>query len=250
MSEQNLKEILKIARDTAITTGNFLARKNALLKQVNKEDRRDVKIEADLQSESMIIDLLSKKTNFSILSEEEGLIERGDEDFIWIVDPVDGSLNYSRGIPLCCVSIGLWKKDEPVLGVIYDFYRNEVFSGIANKGAWLNNVLIKVSKIKEKEKGVLCTGFPVKTNFSKEKISIFLKQIRVFKKIRLLGSAALSIAYVASSRAEGYYENDIMLWDIAAGIPILLGAGGKINVLEKTPNKYSFNAYLTNGIIE
>lgn len=250
MSEKKIIKFLKIAQGIAVTTGKFLARNNVLLRRVNKEDRRDVKIEADLQSERMIIDLLTRKTEFSILSEEKGLIEREGKDFIWIVDPVDGSLNYSRGIPLCCVSIGFWKKDEPVLGVIYDFYRNELFSGIVNKGAWLNGVSIKVSNVKVKEKGILCTGFPAKTDFSKEKVSIFLKQIRVFKKIRLLGTAALSMAYVACGRAEGYYENDIMFWDIAAGIPIVLGAGGKINVLKKASNKHSFNVYLTNGIIE
>ncbi len=251
MNEKNLKGFLSIAKNVAVAAGEFLRQSNEALKKVNLEIGRDVKIEADLQSEAIIIDLLRKQTKFSILSEEKGLIEGKDKELMWIVDPVDGSLNYSKGLPLCCVSVGLWKKDEPILGVIYDFYRSEIFSGIAiaQKGAWLNGAPIQVSKIQEKTKAVLCTGFPIKTDFSRERIATFLEQVCVFKKIRLLGTAALSMAYVAAGRVEGYHENDIMWWDVAGGIPIILGAGGKIIKLEKTADAHSFNVYLTNGSI-
>ena len=112
------------------------------------------------------------------------------------------------------------------------------------------NVPIAVSTIREKAKAVLCTGFPIKTNFEAEHIKTFVNQIQDYKKVRLLGSAALSIVYVAAGRVEGYYEKDIMLWDIAAGIPIVLGSGGKINKSEKIMNQYAYDVHVSNGLIE
>jgi len=241
-------KLLTIAKNAACQAGSALSIDDASLRHVNLEIGRDVKIEADIQSEAIIIEFLSRETEFSILSEERGLVSGKDEEYLWVVDPVDGSLNYSRGIPLCCVSIGLWKGDEPILGVIYDFNRNEMFSGIVGEGAWLNDELITVSKISEKAKAVLCTGFPVKTNFDPENISIFVDQIRNYKKIRLIGSAALSIAYVATGGVEGYYEKDIMFWDVAGGIPIVLGAGGKMRI-EKNPKAYCMNVWVTNRCV-
>lgn len=241
-------KFLTIAKEAATKAGDFLAKGNTELRRVNTEDGRDVKIEADLQSESLLIDFLNSKTDFPILSEERGIISGKDETYQWIVDPVDGSLNYSRGVPICCVSIGLWKKDKPVLGVIYDFNRNELFSGIAGKKAWLNDRSITVSRTEDKVKSVLCTGFPIKTDFEPQRLTAFVDQIRDFKKTRLIGSAALSIAYVAAGRVEGYCERDIMWWDIAGGIPIVLGAGGKTQV-QNTNQKYCYDVYVTNGRI-
>ena len=239
-------DVLTIAKNAAYKAGAILSEDNASLRHVNVEIGRDVKIEADIRSEAIIIEFLSTETEFPILSEEKGLIPGKNEEYIWIVDPVDGSLNYSRGIPLCCVSIGLWKDDEPVLGVIYDFNRDEMFCGIVGEGAWLNNKPITVSKTSEKSKAVLCTGFPVRTNFETESISVFIDQIRDYKKNRLIGSAALSIAYVAAGRVDGYNEKDIMLWDIAGGIPIVLGAGGQSEI-EKASAENSFHVYVSNG---
>jgi fructose-1,6-bisphosphatase/inositol monophosphatase family enzyme len=146
---------------------------------------------------------------------------------IWIVDPLDGSLNFMRGIPICCVSIGLWQKDLPILGVIYDFQRRELFTGLAGERAFLNGKPIRVSKIKKRADAVLCTGFPVKADFTKRNIVDTVEDIMAFKKVRLLGSAALSLAYVACARADFYREEDIRLWDVAAGLAIVNAAGGR-----------------------
>jgi len=250
VSEDEKQQYLSIAKKAALLAGKYLKKDDPLNRKVTKELVHDVKIEADIQSEKIIIDYLMKNSDFSILSEEKGTIERSNKDYFWVVDPVDGSLNYSRRMPICCVSIGLWKGDEPILGVIYDFNRNEMYYGIVGINAWLNDKLIKVSKIGEKAKSILCTGFPIMTNFETENIKTFIDQIRDYKKIRLIGSAALSIAYVATGRVDGYYERDIALWDIGGGIPIILGAGGKINILEKTDKQYSYNVHVTNGIVE
>ena len=192
------------------------------------------------------MDFLKQQTDFSVLSEEAGMVGGRQSELTWIVDPVDGSLNYSRNLPICCLSIGLWKDETPLLGVIFDFNRNELFSGIADEGAWLNDKPISVSAINDKKNAILLTGFPVKTDFSAQRINSFVDDIQSYKKVRLLGSAALSIAYVAAGRAEVYSENDIMLWDVAGGVPIVLGAGGKMKV-EKTTKEYYLNVRLTNN---
>lgn len=248
MPDEEISQFLALAKETALQAGEFLLGDDRNIRKINKESPRDVKIEADIQSEKIIIDLLTKNSNFSILSEEKGMIERGSTDYIWVVDPVDGSLNYSRQIPLSCISIGLWKGDESLLGVIYDFNRSELFSGISGAGAWLNDVPIHVSQTDTKEKSVLLTGFPVKTDFSAARINRFVKDIQSYQKVRLLGSAALSIAYVASGRAEAYYEENIMWWDIAGGIPLVLGAGGKLK-MKKTFVPHCFDVGVTNGCI-
>lgn len=239
-------ELLTIAKDAAYRSGAVLAGDNDGLRHVYLDFERDVKVEADIRSEAIIIEFLSEKTEFSILSEERGFIPRRDAEYTWVVDPVDGSLNYSRGIPLCCVSIGLWKGDEPILGAVYDFNRDEMFCGVAGECAWLNDRLITVSNIDERAKALLCTGFPVKTNFKTEDITAFIEQIRDYKKNRLMGSAALSIAYVAAGRADGYHEKNIMFWDIAGGVPIVLGAGGKSDI-EKTSAENCFHVFVSNG---
>lgn len=263
----NKKKYLAIAKEAALTAGKFLADyKKANLKIVESRGK-DIKISADKEAEKIIIDILKEKSDFPMLSEERGLIEGTKESGLrWIVDPLDGSLNFFRGVPISCVSIGLWDREKPALGVVYDFNRGELFEGMVGKeacphtkreqgiegaevnevdsrygvGAWLNGKRISVSKIKNKKEAVITTGFPVRTSFSQKAIENYIKYVRAFKKVRLLGSAALSLAYVASARVDAYYEKDIMVWDIAAGLAVLSGAGGKYT-MKKTNIK---NAYI------
>ena len=191
---------------------------------------RDVKIVGDKRLSTMIKNFLESNSPYSVLSEEEDfstdVFKKGE--YLWIIDPIDGSLNFSRMIPFSCISIALWKGKEPILGVIYDFNHQELFSGIVGQGAWLNGKAITVSNIKEKKDAVLCTGFPVATDFSSTAIEEFAKNIREFKKVRLFGSAALSLAYVASARADAYLEKDIKIWDVAAGMALVKASGGFI----------------------
>lgn len=186
----------------------------------------DIKIKGDALAEKILIDHLRVHSPFPILSEERGEMA-GDGDCKWIVDPIDGSLNFNRGIPLCCVSVSLWRGNSPILGVIEDFHRGEIFSGVVGRGAWLNGSPMRVSVVGERLGAVLCTGFPVYTDFASEPLLRFLAQVQEYKKVRLLGSAALSLAYVAAGRVDAYMENNIMLWDVAAGVALVLAAGGK-----------------------
>ena len=155
MFEGDVLNPLSIAKESALLAGEFLSSDIQFNRKVCKEFEHDVKIAADIQSEKIILDHLMEKSNFSILSEEKGMIERGIKDYFWIVDPVDGSLNYTRQIPFYCVSIGLWHGEKPVLGVVYDFNRAELFSGIADNGAWLNEERIHVSATNTKQNAVL-----------------------------------------------------------------------------------------------
>ena len=231
MIEHSLSSLLELAKETAFQAGSTLIEQQKSARQVLQSHNRDVKVKGDSLSETIIIDSLQQHSSFPILTEESGIIGEIDrEQYLWIVDPLDGSLNYSQGIPLCCISIALWEGDIPVIGVIFDFFLEELFSGLIGVGSWLNESAIKVSEITKKKEALLCTGFPIRTDFSEEGITQFVKQVRTYKKVRILGSAALSLAYVACGRADAYMEENIMLWDVGAGCAIVKAAGGEIQM--------------------
>ncbi|EAK7842406.1 inositol monophosphatase family protein [Campylobacter jejuni] len=209
---------LEIAKLACYKAGDFLL--NLKEKKVNSDDKKDIKLQADLDSEEIICKILMSAFSYPILSEESYKInDKEKKGIYWVVDPLDGSLNYSQDIPLCCISIALYENNNPILGVIYDFYRKEMFSGIVGVGIWLNDKKIVLpDKIKNKRQAVLATGFSSYMNYNKEGLKKFILHIQEFKKVRLFGSAALSLAYVACGRVDAYYEKDIAFWDIAAGV--------------------------------
>lgn len=227
-SVHNLPELLILAQDTAVEAVGNIKKDIEKYQEVSQDFERDVKVLADAKLESIILERLSENSQFAILSEEAGYLATDEqkEDYFWIVDPLDGSVNFSRGIPFNCVSIALWKGMDPLLGVIYDFHHKEMFSGLVGDGAWLNNSPIMTSEVAEKKHAILCTGFPVRTDFSNKSLNDFVLKIKEYKKVRLFGSASLSLAYVACGRVDAYSENDIMLWDVAAGIALVKAAGG------------------------
>lgn len=192
---------------------------------------RDIKLRADQESEKIIIETLGGVSDIPVLAEESGESEGfRDSECGWMIDPVDGTLNYSRGIPPCCVSIGLWEKDNPVLGVVYDFNRDECFYGVVGEGAWCDGKEIRVSGREDVSQAIIATGFPVNRDFGENGLQRFLNQAQKFKKVRMLGTAALSLAYVACGRVDVYTEEEIMMWDVAAGIALVLAAGGWVDI--------------------
>lgn len=249
---QEFKHLLFLASNTATNAVQQIKKERGYILDIKADLSRDIKIKADYKLEEFIIGALSSQSDYTILSEESRYLNelKTDDTYRWIVDPLDGSLNFSREIPICCISIGLWRGREPILGVIYDFNRNESFTGIVGEGAWLNGLPVQVSKVREESKAVLCTGFPVDTNFSTESLIEFTKSVQKYKKVRLLGSAALSLAYVSCGRADYYYENNIKIWDVAAGLALVKAAGGRISfkssniqnaLLVKAANPYLLN---------
>jgi len=228
MQTLNIKKMLDIAETVAKSAATKLLQKEELLKRVDCDFPRDVKVKADKFLDEIIREQLEKETDFPIISEETVDSQKMGDGYQWIVDPLDGSLNFSRSIPTCCISIALWKGLEPLLGVIYDFNRDECFVGLVDSKCELNKKIIKPSNVKEKYNAILATGFPIRTDFKQNSLLNFVIDIQQFKKIRLFGSAALSLAYVACGRVDFYHENNIKIWDVAAGLALIKSVGGVV----------------------
>ena len=192
--------------------------------QVSIKGPTDFVSNADTKAEKIIIEELKKaRPYYSIISEEDGSEINKDKNNTWIIDPIDGTTNFLHGIPHFAISIALKSYNEIVSGVIYDPIKDEMFYAEKENGVFLNNKRIKVSKRKELNSCLFATG-----GVLKNKIEL---------PIRKTGSAALDIAYVAAGRFDGYFQNDLNLWDIAAGIIILKEAGGIVNNLNKFDRK-------------
>ncbi len=214
-------DLLLLAENAARKAGELLKSRGAkVLSSVGK----DVKLDADLEAHKFLLQSL-EIGGIPVLSEEDE-VHDFEKKKQWVIDPLDGSLNFLRGIPASVVSIALMEDGEPKLGVIYDFNRDEMFTGIVGEGAWLNGKQISVSGVKEKGEAILMSGFPSHSDQSTGALQNFISQIQAFKKVRLFGSAALSLAYVACGRADAYYEKNIYIWDVAAGLALVKAAGG------------------------
>lgn len=222
---------LRIAVEAAARAAEHLRASAGRVRREVRSEGHDIKIVGDTEAEGAILSFLSAESPLPVLSEECG--DRGGPVGPgvprWFVDPIDGSLNFNRGLPFCCISIGLWEGDAPILGVVHDFNRGEVFAGAVGQGATLDGEPISVSRVASRAQAVLCTGFPVYSDFSREPLQGFLEQVRAYKKVRLLGSAALSLAYVAAGRVDAYMEDNIMPWDVAAGLALVAAAGGRVS---------------------
>ena len=192
--------------------------------QVSIKGPSDFVSNADLKAEKIIIEELKKaRPYYSIISEEDGSEKNKDKNNTWIIDPIDGTINFLHGIPHFAISIALKSNDEIVSGLIYDPIKDEMFYAEKDNGAFFNNQRIRVSKKKEINACLFASG-----GKSKKEIDL---------PIRKSGSAALDMAYVAAGRYDGYFQNDLNLWDIAAGIIILKEAGGTINEINLSQNK-------------
>ncbi len=217
--------MLKFAEDAALKAGVRLSK--IVERRVNSDAANDVKLQEDVESEIFIRGIL-KDTGIEVVGEEKGgdatLISRTEP--YWVVDPIDGTFNFLRGIPSVCVSIGLMCGMRPIVGAVYDFTRNELFSGGREFGLFLNGAKVEPKWAKTMEQAVVMTGFPSITDYSDENMRLFVKRMQAFKKVRMCGSAAIACSWVASGRADCYDERGINLWDIAAGLSLIEGAGG------------------------
>ena len=186
--------------------------------QVSKKGPKDFVTNADIKAEKIIIEELKKaRANYSIISEENGVEKNKDESNFWIIDPIDGTTNFLHGVPHFAISIALQSNNEMVCGLIYDPIKDELFYAEKNHGAYFNNQRIRVSKKRDIDECLFAVG---KGKYNPDLI------------YRRSGSAALDMAYVASGRFDGYFQNNLNLWDIAAGIIIVKEAGGIINEID------------------
>jgi len=223
--------LLPIALDAATQAGLLIKSNFGSDLTVNEMQRHDIKLELDVRSQKLITEIILKNySTHAILGEEEGDIG-GDGEVEWIVDPIDGTVNYYFNIPHFCVSIAARNRQtkEMILGVIHDPMMNETWSVVKGGPPMLNGKPISVSPRETMAEAVVTVGF------SKSKSALdagFERYKRIaydVRKTRMLGSAALALAYIACGRLDAYVEEQISLWDIAAGVMLVEAAGGKVN---------------------
>jgi len=221
----------------------------------SKEGINNLVTEVDKFSENRIIEVIKKYfPTHAIISEEVGELKK-DSPYLWIIDPIDGTVNFAHGIPICCVSIALKHNDDLLLGAVYNPMMNELFFAEKGKGATLNGKKISVSVKEDFRKACLVTGFPYRWPTSPENSTDH--PIRVFERfvleglpVRRLGSAAIDLCWVACGRFDGFWEYNLSPWDIAAGYLIVQEAGGTITNFEGAPySVYDKETLATNGII-
>ena len=217
----------------------------------NKEGINNLVTEADHASEKAIFDVIKKEfPGHYILSEEAGEIIQ-DSNYKWIIDPIDGTVNFAHSIPLCCVSIAVEYNGEIVLGSVYNPIMNELFFAEKGKGSTLNDKEIRVSKKQNVVTACLVTGFPYTyLDVPNGPLQIFEKLIRKGIPVRRLGSAAIDLCWVAAGRFDGFYEHKLQAWDSAGGYLIVEEAGGKVTDFKGNKfSPYQPHIVATNGKI-
>ena len=227
---------LEIAKKAAHEAGNILLNLKAELNKENTSSGKDIKLKADIEAEKLIKEYLLSKSDIPILGEETGTSVSNLGKTFWVVDPLDGTANYSRNIPICCVSIALISNLEPVIGVIYDFNNDDIYEGSTESEAKLNNKNIYVNNSSKKNNSILLTGLPLLTDYSDTALLDMVKDFQLWKKVRMIGSAAMAAAYIASAKADMYKEQGAFLWDIAAGAAIVNAAGGYAQITNQKEN--------------
>jgi myo-inositol-1(or 4)-monophosphatase len=226
--------LLNFAIQTARDAGAILAARLGRALQVSSKGDIDLVTEADLASEKLIIERIkSYYPRHAILAEESGATAGaeallGQSEWLWIIDPLDGTTNYAHGYPCFCVSIGLARAGVVELAVIYDPTRDEIFAAERGQGATLNGRTMRVSEVEDLNSAMLCTGFPYnvreRPNFARDFANFTMEA----QAVRRDGSAAIDLAYVACGRFDGFWEDGLNPWDVAAGVLLIAEAGGRV----------------------
>jgi len=218
--------------------------------RVNAKEAHDIKLQIDVDTQNLITDLLLKKFPQHALYGEEGIVGDQTSEFQWVVDPLDGTVNYFYGIPHFCVSIALRCQGEIIVGVIYDPMRDELWAVQKGGEPKLNDCVFRVSERTELSDAVLSVGLS-KTGVTIESgLPLLQSMVHRARKCRLMGSAALDMAYVACGRFDAYIEQGISLWDIAAGWILVEAAGGSVEMRPRTDMKDKYSIVASNGLID
>ena len=221
---KNIIDLREFAIDV-VRSSNDIFKKFNNYSIINSEGK-DLKAEIDIKLNQHITEKLSL-TNIPIISEEGNNNILDIKRKCWIVDPLDGTFNFIRNFNFYSISIALWENKKPVFGVILDITNSNIYY-TNNKNSFLNGKKILVSKTKNLEQSVLSTGFSTQIDLSISKLNNLIHSIQKFKKIRAIGSAAMSLCLVAEGVFDVYYENDIFFWDVAAGIDLVKKSGGSV----------------------
>lgn len=250
----NFTELTHIATLAALEAGELLLSGfSSPFSVTSKQGRHDLVTEYDLSSQKRIIEkIASRYPNHNFLAEEEGVQGSPSDQVLWIIDPLDGTINFARGIPFFAISIAAAIGSQIVAGVVYSPMTNELFTAEKGGGAFLHGKQISVSKEKELRSTVLATGFPYDVEKNpKQCIERFSSFVRKGMPMRRLGAASLDLAYVAAGRFDGFWEVGLQPWDMAAGKLLVEEAGGKVTHYDGSSHKI-FGYYptlATNGYI-
>ena len=246
---ENIKETLIAAAKAGAAQAVYYFNKEHHIE--NKDGVNNPVTEADKASEKAIFQVIRHAfPNHFLLSEESGEIVQ-ESAYKWIIDPIDGTVNYAQGIPICCISIGVEKEGKMIMGAVYNPFMNELFLGERGGGATLNGKKIQVSKQTSLEKSCLVTGFPYQyLNEPNGPLPTFERFIRKGIAVRRLGSAAIDLCWTACGRFDGFYEHQLNAWDSAAGYLIVEEAGGKVtNLKGESYSPYQPGIIASNGIL-
>ena len=242
---EDLKKYLEAAVEVGEMAGRNLKAAGEAMRHVRSAEGRDVKLQADVDSEALIRRELGARTGLPVIGEEMGgdakLLERTEP--FWVVDPLDGTYNYLRNVPTCCVSIALMRGGDYVLGVIHDFNRDETFSGGEGLGMFVNGEKIIPAWETVASKATLQTGLTTAQSYSEDTLREFFTTAQKFKKVRAIGSAATALAWVAAGRCDVYHETSIRLWDIAAGVALIKAGGGAVRIRQLPNLAFSYDVW-------
>jgi myo-inositol-1(or 4)-monophosphatase len=245
--------LLNFVIQTAREAGGVLIDRLGRAKISTKGDI-DLVTEADLAAEKLIIERIkSHYPRHAILAEESGAsveIDAGKSDWKWIIDPLDGTTNYAHGYPCFCVSIAVERAGQIEVGVVYDPTRDELFAAERGQGATLNERPIRVSTVADLNSAMLCTGFPYNVRERPDFAREFINFTMTAQAVRRDGSAALDLAYLACGRFDGFWEDGLNAWDIAAGLLLIEEAGGRVTDFRGVPlSIYTPKVLATNGLV-
>jgi myo-inositol-1(or 4)-monophosphatase len=245
-----MKHYLNAAEKAARTAGKLLRENFQRRQRVNAVAAHDIKLEIDVQAQELISKLLLGEFPSHALYGEEGIVGDQSSDHQWIVDPLDGTVNYFYGIPHFCVSIALRLRNEILVGVIYDPIRNEMWAGQKGEIPKLNVAPIHVSDRAELAEPVISIGLAKTGETINKNFPLLQQMIHHVRKCRVLGSAALDMAYVACGRFDAYIETGISLWDIAAGWLLVESAGGTVDLRPRENMKDKYSIVASNGLVD
>ncbi|MCE7994103.1 MAG: inositol monophosphatase [Roseivirga sp.] len=222
-----LQDVIVLVKDT----GDFIRKESAQFddSKIEYKGKNDLVSYVDKMAEKMLVQGLGNILPGSGFIAEEGTSNKRSDIYNWIIDPLDGTTNFTHGIPVFAISIALMKRGQLALGVVYEINRDECFHAISGGGAFLNHMPIQVSPVKTLEKSLLATGFPY-YNFEQMRpyLSIINELMQTTHGLRRMGSAAVDLAYTACGRFEGFFEYNLNAWDVAAGALIVQEAGGLV----------------------
>jgi myo-inositol-1(or 4)-monophosphatase len=245
-----MKHYLEAAEDAARKAGELLSKNFGRSQHVNAALAHDIKLAIDVQTQDLITKSLLKEFPEHALYGEEGIVGDQSSDHQWVVDPLDGTVNYFYGIPHFCVSIALRLKGEIIVGVIYDPMRDEMWSAQKGEKPRLNGQHFRVSQRTELSEAVVSVGLAKTDDTIDSNLPLLQAMIHRVRKCRVLGSAALDMAYVACGRFDAYIERGISLWDVAAGWILVETAGGSVDLRPRKDMKDKYSIVASNGVID